>query len=221
MIHILYRHTSNISGVGKNRPNWFSYDKCLNNILDTIEENELVQFHLLYDGKCNITDKRIHNTVEFLGGSDLNSFHYAWNYAKQLNLNEKDLIYFLENDYMHVPGWIDKVIDLYKEFNISGYVSLYDHLDKYTLSIYNDLQSQIYITNTSHWRTTPSTCGSFIVNVQTLNEDFDIHTSFPGDHNKFLYLGQNRDRIIISPIPSLSTHCEIEYLAPLINWGIL
>jgi hypothetical protein len=33
MIHILYRHTENISGRGKNRPEWFSYEKSLNNLL--------------------------------------------------------------------------------------------------------------------------------------------------------------------------------------------
>jgi len=218
MIHILYRHTSNTSGIGKNRPLWFSYESCLNNILNTIWGYDNVHFHLLYDGKCNINHARIDTISEFIGGSDKNSFFYAWEYAKKLNLKDEDLIYFLENDYLHIHGWVDKIIDLYSQFNVPGYVTLYDHLDKYILPMYEDLQSQIYVTNTMHWRTVPSTCGSFIINTQILNEDYDVHTSFYSDHDKFIYLGQTRNRIIISPMPGLSTHCEVEYLTPTINW---
>ena len=44
MIHIIYRHTSNASGIGKNRPYWFSYEKSLNNILSTIDGLDFVRF---------------------------------------------------------------------------------------------------------------------------------------------------------------------------------
>ena len=219
MVHILYRHTENTSGIGKQRPEGFSYKKCLNNILNTIEGNKDIRFHLIYDGVCKISDSRIHHIEEFKGGSDEASFNFAWNYSKSLELNDKDLIYFLENDYLHVEDWYTKVIDLYNSFNIPGYVTLYDHLDKYTNSMYEDLQSQIYITPSSHWRTVPSTCGSFIVNKQILEEDFDIHTNFYGDHDKFIYLGETRGRIIISPMPGLSTHCETQFMSPIINWN--
>ena len=218
MIHILYRHTEHATGIGKNRPEGFSYEKCLNNILNTIEGNKDITFYLIYDGKCSIKDSRINQIVEFTGGSDKASFFYTWEYAKQLTLGDKDLIYFLENDYLHVNGWYEKIIDLYNSFDVPGYVSLYDHLDKYTSTMYDDLQSQIYITKSSHWRTVPSTCGSFVINKQILEEDYDIHTSFYSDHDKFIYLGQTRNRIVISPMPGLSTHCESHFMTPLINW---
>ena len=220
MIHILYRHTEHISGVGKQRPPEFTYNKCLNNILNTIEGNEDITFHLLYDGKCTIKDDRIHQVVEFTGGSDKDSFYYTWHYAKNLSLQGKDLVYFLENDYLHLPGWYEKVIDLYSSFNVPGYVTLYDHLDKYTLEMYSELQSQIYVTKSSHWRTVPSTCGSFIINKQILEEDYDIHTSMCSDHDKFIHLGNTRNRIVINPIPGLSTHCESQFMTPVVDWSI-
>jgi len=125
----------------------------------------------------------------------------------------------LENDYLHVDDWYEKIIDIFETYNIDGYVSLYDHLDKYIDPAYNDLVSQIYITKSSHWRTVPSTCGSFVVNKRTLDNDYDIHTSFYSDHDKFIWLGQNRNRLILSPIPSLSTHCSHKFMAPLIDWN--
>jgi hypothetical protein len=220
MIHILYRHTENKSAIGKNRPEWFSYTKSLNNILNTIVDDNRVKFHLLYDGTYSETPhNRIDEVIEFKGGSDFASFKFAWECAKNLNIGKDDLIYFLENDYMHVNGWVDDILNLYSTFDVTGYVALYDHNDKYTLSMYNDLQSQIYVAKTKHWRTVPSTCGSFIINKKILDEDIDIHTNFYGDHDKFLYLGKTKNRIVISPIPSLSTHCETEWLAPTIDWS--
>jgi hypothetical protein len=218
MIHILYRHTEHASGIGKQRPEGFSYEKCLNNILNTIENNSEIKFHLLYDGNCNIKDSRIHHVTSFSGGSDKASFFFAWHYAKKLELSDTDLVYFLENDYLHVDNWYDKIIDIYSTFDVPGYVSLYDHRDKYTLPMYEDLVSQIYISKLSHWRTVPSTCGSFIVNKRILDEDYDIHTSFYSDHDKFVYLGNTRNRIVISPMPGLSTHCDDLFMSPLIDW---
>jgi hypothetical protein len=217
MIHILYRGTSNASGTSSDRPKWFSYEKSLLNILSTIENNPNVKFHLLWDGKYEDNHPRIDKVIEFEGGSDKNSFFYTWHYAKSLELDEKDLVYFLENDYIHVNDWYEKIIDIFETYDIDGYISLYDHLDKYTPD-YSDLVSQIYVTKSSHWRTVPSTCGSFVVNKKTLNDDYDVHTSFYSDHDKFIWLGQNRNRIILTPIPSLSTHCVDKFIAPIIDW---
>lgn len=218
MIHILYRGTSHVSGTSHDRPEGFSYDNCLDNILSTIKNNPNVVFHLLWDGEYQGNHPRIDKIIEFEGGSDKNSFFYTWHYAKNLNLNEKDLVYFLENDYLHVNDWYDKVIDLFSIYDIDGYVSLYDHLDKYTDPAYNNLMSQIYVTKSSHWRTVPSTCGSFVINKKTLDNDYDVHTSFYSDHDKFIWLGENRNRLVISAIPSLSTHCVDRFMAPVIDW---
>lgn len=219
MIYILYRGTSHASGTSHERPVEFSYEKCLNNILDTIKNNPEVSFHLIWDGKYENSHPRIDKIVEFNGGSDKESFFYTWKYAKNLNLNEKDLVYFLENDYLHVDNWYEKIIDIFSTFDVEGYVSLYDHLDKYTDPSYDTLMSQLYITKSSHWRTVPSTCGSFIVNKKVLEEDYDVHTSFYSDHDKFIWLGQNRKRIILTPLPSLSTHCVKQFMAPIIDWN--
>jgi hypothetical protein len=219
MIHILYRHTQNTSGFGKNRPEWFSFNKSLDSILSSVENDDNIHFHLLYDGECNIKDDRINTIINFSGGSDWNSYIFAWNYAKQINLEDNDLIYIAENDYIHIKGWASKVLDLFKKYDSIDYVSLYDHPDKYDLSIYPDLSTYILLTKDHHWRMTPSTCGSVIFGKQILNEDIDIHTTNPSDHGRFTFLRSNRQRNIITPIPSLSTHCENEWLAPIIEWN--
>ena len=86
------------------------------------------------------------------------------------------------------------------------------------LPLYDNLSSKIIVTETHHWRTTPSTCGSYIVPKKIFLEDYDIHTKIIGDHNKWLYLNEHKERFILSPIPGLSTHCMDGLLSPTINW---
>jgi len=128
------------------------------------------------------------------------------------------LIYFLENDYLHVDGWLGKVEELFTTYNGLDYVSLYDHKDKYFLPMYDNLVSKIFITDSHHWRSTPSTCGSFTITKERFDEDYDILSTVRGDHNKFLWLNKNRGRSVVSPIPGLSTHCMEGLMSPTLEW---
>lgn len=221
-IHIFYRHYSgaDLSPKHPYRPEGFSYEKSFNNLLKTIKDYSNVELTIMMDGSKQNTflEKYDGNVYEFSGGSDNASFFETVKYAKNKNIGEKDLVYFLENDYLHVDGWVDKVIDLFSTFRGLSYVSLYDHNDKYFLSMYEDLVSKIITTKTHHWRTTPSTCGSFIISKQILEEDFNVLSTMVGDHNKFLWLNKNRERSVITPIPGLSTHCMKGLMSPTINW---
>ena len=219
-IHILYRDTCNRGPNGKNRPPWFSHDKCLRNILGTIEGIDFIEFHLIYDGKLpEVMDNRIKNIHQFNENSPLGSWIQAWNYAKRLELEDDDLVYFLENDYMHVPGWPHKVKELMDTFSDLNYITLYDHPDKYNPIMYPEITTHIFTTATHHWITRISTTGTFMVTKEILFEDYDIWVnSGLGDHHIFTWLGGNRQRNIMVAVPSLSTHCETEWLAPTINW---
>jgi len=227
-IHIYYRHY-NVSGteVGR-RPDWFDYEKCYDNLLTSLPDwdTDKYRINVIYDGD-NIYNNWInnyssHKIYNITAGNDFRSFQQTCNIIKNdTNIKENDLIYFLENDYLHIDGWLDKIIELFSLYSGLSYVSLYDHKDKYFLPMYEDLVSQIIITETHHWRTTPSTCGSFIINKKTFDEDFDVLSTVEGDHNKFLWLNSNRNRSVITPIPGLSTHCMKGLLSPTIDWNKL
>jgi len=226
-IHIFYRHYNIEKSDEKSRPPGFDYEKCFENLLKSLQDKEgnlleNIKLYVVFDGYIGnnfISKYRKYYTLhEFYGGSDYTSFFETVKYAKTQNIGEKDLVYFLENDYLHVYSWVDKVVNLFSTFEGLSYVSLYDHNDKYFLPMYEDLVSKIITTQTHHWRTTPSTCGSFIISKQTLEEDFDILSTIVGDHNKFLWLNQNRGRSVITPIPGLSTHCMEGLMSPTINW---
>jgi hypothetical protein len=135
---------------------------------------------------------------------------------------DEDLIYTLENDYLHVPGWLEAVEDLVRSEVNCHYLSLYDHADKYRYTSsydgrYDGLRSQIYVTPSRHWRTTPSTCFSLISKTKFLKRDRRIYKFFRDQHVQ-PFLRFFKRRVLVSPMPALSTHCMSRYLSPQIDW---
>ena len=70
------------------------------------------------------TKIKLQNFIKFEAGGDQVSFFKTWEIAKNIETADDDLIYFIENDYIHMEGWVDKVIELFSTFNLPHYVSL-------------------------------------------------------------------------------------------------
>jgi hypothetical protein len=221
-IHIYYRHASNC--VVRNRPSWFAFESCWRNLLKTIEGKDNINLTLALDGDIDSDfTKHYKNKFELFStnhNSSLLSYRDLLAYIKdRKDIEPNDLIYFLENDYLHIENWVDIVSNLYNTYDVStSYISLYDHNDKYIHPMYNDLVSKVVMTEKRHWRTTPSTCGSFIITKKLFDLDYDVWSTTVGDHNTFLHLNQMRNRFVFTPIPGLSTHCMEGLLSPIINW---
>lgn len=224
-IHIFYRHY-NTSGSDFRRPEGFTYEKCYKNLLSSLQSisSDLYALNVIYDGEEDnwILKENYDKLYNISSGSDFKSFQETCNIVKNdSKIKSYDLIYFLENDYLHIPGWLNKVFEIFNTYEGLDYLSLYDHNDKYFLPMYDSLLSKIFATKSHHWRSTPSTCGSFILTKKLFNQDYDILSTMEGDHNKWLWLNHHRNRSIISPIPGLSTHCMKNLLSPTINWNEL
>jgi hypothetical protein len=94
-----------------------------------------------------------------------------------------DVIYFLEDDFLHLPG--SKSI-LFEGLEISDYVTLYDHPDKYWYEAdqgnffnYKKLQkTRLYITKSVHWREINSTVMTFACRIKTLEDDYKIWRTY-------------------------------------------
>ena len=103
----------------------------------------------------------------------------------------------------------------------ADYVTLYDHPDKYDVSMYNQ-SSMLLLSPSSHWKITPSTTDTF-AQKEVLLRDMDIlkkystGTRISRDHERFLHLG-SLGRKLISSIPGFSNHTVVGYESPTINW---
>lgn len=223
-IKILYSHLNTSGKDYKYRPFWFDFEKCFKNLLTTSEGMEI---HVIYDItrgdiEYNWMNKYKDHYIlhKIQGGSMERAAIEMYKIAKGLSegMKDNDLFYFLENDYLHVKGWPNKILELFDKYSNLNYVTLYDHGDKYFHPAYDDLVSKIFTSDTHHWRTIISTCGSYITNKKIFLEDYKDLTTVVGDHNKWIYLNETKDRFILSAVPGLSTHCMETLLSPTIDW---
>lgn len=227
MIRIFQRHCNfSIQSAHKPRPTWFDREKIFDSFISTLDERvDYTAFHDSGNGSIEehfLQNKNV-NKVSMLGGSDSQSFLNILNYIMKQNYDDNDIIYFLEDDYLHRAGWVDIMLEGF-EYIGADYYTLYDHPDKYYLQMYESLQSKIIVTPSIHWRTTPSTTNTYACKFETLKKHLDIHIQYCDlvekwvkDHDKFTHLwkiGSN----LISCMPGYSTHVEGNMLSPIINW---
>lgn len=227
MIRIFQRHCNfSTNSEHKPRPEWFDREKIFDSLIASLDDRvEFTAFHDSGNGEIEdhfLASKDV-NKVSMKGGNDAQSFLNLLNYVKDQNFDDNDIIYFLEDDYLHREGWIDILSEGFECIG-ADYYTLYDHPDKYYLPMYEELQSKIIVTPSVHWRTTPSTTNTYACRVSTLNKHFDIHVQYcdlvdkwTKDHDKFTHLwriGSN----LVSSIPGYSTHVEGNMLSPTLNW---
>ena len=219
---VFFRTTSNTTG--KHRPEWFSYKKCFENFSNEFKDDDVTIF---FDGDCFEieTDFKI---VYTKAGSETKSFKNLIEYIRDQNYDDDEIIYIVEDDYIHKEGASKVLKEAFEEIPNVYYVTLYDNYDKYTPYYYEryapNFPIQILISKSVHWRTTPSTTNTFACRLKTLKEDFDIHERYSpddkmnsDDHLKFITLW-NKGRNVISCVPGYSTHVENVLMSPCVNW---
>ncbi len=225
MIKLFVRHC-HFSEVSqhKNRLAGFSRQKCFENLLKTIDSRVegtiLLDTFFPQEKRHFVFEQSRFPVVEIKEGTEAGSFLRLLDHTASLPFQPGDIIYFLEDDYLHRDGWIDILLEGFSIPDVS-YVTLYDHRDKY--SDYPDLTSQIFHTDSCHWRTTPSTTNTFAMRFKTLLHDLKYHRRFSKkrkiteDHAKFQAL-EHRGARIVSSIPGWSTHVEEGLTSPCTDW---
>lgn len=237
-LNIFYRHVHSKADAfsrdpNKVRPTWFSYESCFRNLVATVANDPLrsnVELTLLFDGSFedfeqDFSSKYIYSSpipikvLLITAGSDESSAIATFDYVFKSDLKAGDIFYTLENDYMHMPGWVSTVFELFDSGQKFDYVSLYDHRDKYVLPMYSNLSSRLICTTNQHWRTAPSTCGSFLGEISLFRLDYEIFQLKLKDYFLFDTLVNGRGRTLVTPVPGLATHCMAGYLSPTIDWS--
>ena len=148
---------------------------------------------------------------------------------KSLTYNEDEIVYFIENDYLHKPN-SQKILQ--EGFWLgASFVALYDHPDKYLDPVLGGNpycegggeDTRVYLTDSCHWKLTNSTTMTFASKVSTLKRvepTLRKYTSgtHPEDFKMFLEL-RSHEELLITPLPGYATHGETYWLAPLTDWS--
>ncbi len=197
--YLFYRITSKSND--KPRLDGFSKIDCLNNLLEHFPDYKMICVadncdDLIYE---LLEKKNFYKLVRTSLGN-CGSFKYLLN-NELPSLTDDDLIYFVEDDYLHRAGSAQALEEGLKYFN---YVTLYDHPDKYGINSPNTNPlvpkgplsevTQIFRGVSTIWRTTNSTTMTFGVNAKTMRMDSWIwrlvNTGFntPRDFHAWIYL---------------------------------
>jgi hypothetical protein len=243
-IHIYFRHCPTARLTPQARPAWFGYDLCFANLVETTRQGReagRIILHIVFDGspealQTNVisphlfplfeqTPAAIH--IHHVEGGNQRA---AWRACLGVigdgaGIADDDMIYLLENDYLHVPDWVARLEELAASPIEWDYATLYDHPDKYPgytevadSARYRNLFSKIFCAGSHHWRTTPNSTGTYILRGRTYRRDLPILRLGLYDFRLFKLLGLARRTTVVSPLPSLSTHSMSEYLAPVVAW---
>lgn len=219
-------------GRPKDKPEYVTKEKCLENAVKAFPLEKVV-WRVIADNCSEETYSMIlryipKEQVDRVSiGSGAGTFRMACDLA--LTYNDSDLVYFLEDDYLHLPNSMEVLTEA-AEKNFADYLTLFDHPDKYGFDTDNPYLSGggentilLWLGN-HHWKYTNSTTMTFAAFVDTIRRDKNIYWRWtegylPSDFHMFVNLQLQRSAKLISPVPSLSTHGENAYLAKGIDWS--
>lgn len=238
-LHVIYRLSDN--GYRKVKFSHATKLHCLENFIKHFDVDNIHlfvdEFNLQESTKNSIeqieidSDQYFGNLQYYIGGSSAGSWRHVFDYVLDQSFDDDDIVYFVEDDYLHLPGsWKA----LWEGMQISEYVSLYDHNDKYIpaekggnpfIDIDGGELTKVFRTRSHHWKLTNSTTMTFATTVGQLKRDADVWREFtqgshPNDFQCFLKL-RELGRSLITPIPGLSTHCEPDWASPGIDWSVV
>ena len=225
---IIYRISD--SGYSKVKPKYINNRNCLWNAVNIFQGVDFKDWTVIADNVSEETDVIIQSyipreQIDYVSvGHGAGTFNLALD--KALTFNDNEIVYFIENDYLHLPG-SKRIIEEGLDEIGADFVSLYDHPDKYIDGANPYVQgggemTRVMLSTSSHWKVTNSTTMTFASKVKTLRKTENIlreytQGSYPRDFDMFVHL-YNSAHYLVTPIPGYSTHGETAWLTPLINW---
>lgn len=222
---IIYRISD--AGYNKVKPDYINNEVCLANATKVFKDAD---WFIIADNVSRETS----DMIEKYKSKDHLCYTYRGNGAATFNLaltealtyNDDDIVYFIENDYIHLPN-SQKMIEEGIKLG-APYVTLYLHPDKFMppqqggnpeVGSDGGYNTNIYRGETELWGMFNSTTMTFASTVKQLKRDEETLRKWtsgthPDDFRMFLEL-REQGRSLLCPLNTYSTHGETAWLAPL------
>jgi hypothetical protein len=226
---IIYRISD--TGYNKIKPKYINNRNCLWNAVNVFPDADWI---ILADNVSDDTYKMMvwyldENKIQKVSiGHGAGTFNLALD--KALTFDDDEIVYFLENDYLHRPNSQKIIEEGLKEMG-ADYLTLYLHPDKFipphnggnpNVDYDGGYLTKIYKGEQCLFGLFDSTTMSFAAKVKTLKDDEAIlreytKGTYPRDYDMFMSL-RDKGKSLICPLESYSTHGETKYLSPFIKW---
>ena len=197
-----------------------SDEKTLIHIKKTINSSKLDMEIINFDKRDydNIINKQ--KNLQTFG--NLSSLLHSFELGKKMG---KDLVFFLEDDYIHFEPMLEEMIASYERISSQTKKELFMCPADYPYLYMNNEKSSILIGNKRHWRTIDKTLCTFMTSIELINKYWHNFYSTCLDRNEPFekYLNEiYKKELCISPLKSLSVHMtnvNSKYgLSPFINY---
>ena len=198
---------------------------------DNSKSENLSQIKRIIDGKNNIElinldyskyQNKISKQKNKETFANLASLLKSFELAKE---NGEDLIYFIEDDYLHFETMLEEMIASYERIASQINRDIFMCPSDYPYLYMSNKKTNVLIGNKRHWRTIDKTLCTFMTTNKLLNQYWDnFYENCLDRHDPFeKYLNKiYSQEICVSPLKSLSLHLtniNSSYgLSPLINY---
>lgn len=222
----------------KERPAWYSKTLCLASVFRAADHHGDVSFMFMADGPLPsgaLRAMQARGKVVDLGGrGNSASYRATVRAGARLVDDPTAALYVCEDDYLHLPTSLSALSEALVALPQGSYASLYDHPDRYVVT--DDLpvaNAPPVAAGEREWRVVESTTMSFATTSGVLRHDLPLHLAvtfgrYPRDRmlwRALQGLGVRRPlrgvigrRLLFSPRPGLSVHCEKGVLSAGIDW---
>lgn len=208
------------------RPKWFNKNASFKSLVNSINDSKIVTIDdllVLHDGDKNEYSEYIEaitNNIQYINvKSNEQSLLINYNIGDVLfNHNNVDIIYFIEDDYLHTKNAVHTILRGTENFQLT---TGFDHMDRYirTDDLSKNKESIAFSKKTNcHWRTVESTTCTWACTKDMWNQiKPDVLYYKLEDRSLFRSL-INKSIRLWSPIPGVSTTVDINAMSPGIDW---
>ena len=154
--------------------------------------------------------------------STMSSIYKSFLLARE---NCNDLVYFVEDDYIHQDEAISEMLFTYERISSQSKKELIICPSDYPF-LYNKVEkTQIFLGNKRHWRTTEETLLTFMISKKLIEKywkSFENMCQFENSPFEKPLHEMYEHELCLSPIPSLAMHCtninSVFGLPPNFDW---
>ena len=195
-------------------------------IIDDNSSDEFIQNMKKLLSKFDIDNEIIslqkNEVTQDVKDSNFASIKKCYTLAKE---NSEDLIYFVEDDYIHDEICILEMIGTYERIATQLNKEIILCPTDYPYLYANCDPTYIFLGNKKHWRKTEQSLGTFLISKINLNIYWENLLQFASGKDDPAELALHKiyeKEPCFSPIPSLAIHCaninSIYGISPNINW---
>ena len=214
-----------LKSINYSKKNFNEINIKLSIIDDNSSENfieNMKKLLLKFDIDNEIISLQNNEIAQDIKDSNFASIKKCFRLAKE---NSNDLIYFVEDDYIHDEICILEMIGAYERIATQLNKEILLCPTDYPYLYANCDPTYIFLGNKKHWRKTEQSLGTFLISKTNLNIYWENLLQFASGKDNPAEIALHKiyeKEPCFSPIPSLAIHCaninSIYGISPNINW---